>query len=448
MKARASDIAAWTGGQLHGEDVLVQGVGCDSRQLPVGALFVALQGERVDGHDFVAALQHHAAAALVSRLQPVGLPQIVVADVEQALMQLAQAWLAQLPVTVLALTGSNGKTTVKTLLAAILARRGRTHATPGNLNNEIGLPLSVLGIQPEHEYAVLEMGCGKPGDIDQLAAIAPPDVALVNNVAAAHLERLHSVEGVAQAKAGIYRGLKPAGIAILNADDAQAALLAGQIGAHRQIRFGLTADAEVSAQIHSLSPTPRFQLHTPVGEAEVLLALPGLHNVRNALAAAAMALAVATPLATIVEGLQSVQGVGGRLRRLEHAGVHWYDDSYNANPGSLAAAIETLALEPGERWLVLGNMAELGPEAAQLHRQSGALARERGIERLWTVGELAAEAAAAFGPGATACADVQSLIEALRAALKPGLTVVVKGSRSARMERVVAALAAPGEGGH
>jgi UDP-N-acetylmuramoyl-tripeptide--D-alanyl-D-alanine ligase len=447
MKALASVIAGWCGGRLLGPDVMVEGVSQDSRQLPPGGLFVALPGERRHGHDFVAAVAGTAGAALVEREQNVDLTQIVVDNAELALQRIASAWLAQISPTVAALTGSNGKTTTKTLTAAILARVDATHATPGNYNNEIGVPLTLLGLQPEHRYAVVEMGCGKPGDIDLLAAIAPPHAAVVTNVGAAHLERLGSLTGVAEAKAGIYRGLRPEGIAIINADDAYADYFRTQAGVHPCVDFAIDAAAAFRAEALVISQVSRFRLCTPAGSCAIELPLPGRHNVMNALAAAALAQSVGASLNDIAEALATVEAVSGRLRRLQLQGGVLYDDSYNANPGSLAAAIGALALEPPPRWLILGDMAELGPEAPRWHADCGRLARDQGIERLYTCGSLSQAAAQAYGSQASHHSSIESLIDTLRADWRPGITALVKGSRSARMERVVAGLSG-NNGGH
>lgn len=449
MKALASAVAQWTGGRLVGADTLLVGVGQDSRSLPPGALYVALHGERVDGHDFVAALEQRAGAALVDHELNAALPQIVVADTERALQQLARGWLDTLSLQIVALTGSNGKTTTKALTAAILGRVARTHATPGNYNNEIGVPLTVLGLGADHRYGVIEMGCGKPGDIDVLTAIAPPHAALVTNVAPAHLERLLSVDGVAETKAGIYRGLRAEGIVVINADEPYAGYFRTQCGQHRVLDYAINAAASVRAENVQVGRTSRFRLVSPAGSRNIELPLPGRHNVMNALAAATLALAVDAPLDAIAEALAQAEAVAGRQRRLELAGGVLYDDSYNANPGSLAAAIETLALEAAPRWLVLGDMAELGPTAPTLHADCGALARARGIERLYALGPLSRHAADRFGSGALHFARVEDLIDRLQQDWTAGVTVLIKGSRSARMERVVAALtgAATADGG-
>lgn len=439
-------IALWTHGRLLGSDVEVTGVAIDTRKLKPGDLFVAIKGERVDGHDYLAeAAARGAVAALVTRKVDSTLPQLLVDSAELALGDLASAVRAQRNVRVVGITGSNGKTTVKTLVASILSRHGRTHVSAGNFNNELGLPLSLLAMPADTEYAVFEMGAGKPGDIAYLAAIARPDIGLITLIAPAHLARMGSIEGVAETKGALYQALPADGIAIINADDAFASFFTGLAGARRVLRFGLEQPADVGADIiEQRVDGSRFVLSTPQGDAEVALPLPGRHNIANALAATAVALALEVPLDTIVAGLEQVSGVAGRLRREVVAGG-WtlIDDSYNANPSSMAAAIDTLLLAGGERWLVLGDMAELGVEARALHAGIGERARARGVDRLFAVGPLGAATVEAFGAGGEHFEDKAALVAALRAQLHAGVTCLVKGSRSAGMEQVVAAL-----GGH
>ncbi|HTH68459.1 MAG TPA: UDP-N-acetylmuramoyl-tripeptide--D-alanyl-D-alanine ligase [Rhodanobacter sp.] len=441
-------IAMWTHGQLSGGDaqigsVEVSGVVIDTRKLKPGDLFVAIKGERADGHDYLAAAAARGAvAALVTRKVDSELPQILVNDAELALGDLASAVRAQRDVRVVGITGSNGKTTVKTLVASILSRHGRTHVSAGNYNNELGLPLTLLAMPRDTEYAVLEMGAGKPGDIAYLAAIARPDIGLVTLIAPAHLARMGSIEGVAETKGAMYQALPADGIAIINADDSFASFFSGLAGARRQLRFGLDQPADIGADIiEQRVDGSRFVLSTPQGDAEVSLPLPGRHNIANALAATAVALALEVPLETIVAGLEQVPGVAGRLRREVTAGG-WtlIDDSYNANPSSMAAAIDTLRLAGGERWLVLGDMAELGADARALHAGIGELARVRGIDRLFAVGPFGAATVEAFGAGGEHFDDKAALIAVLQAQLHAGVTCLVKGSRSAGMEQVVLAL--------
>ena len=451
-----SRIAQWTSGRLIGEDAQITRVATDTRKLqPVNkgaagaALFVALIGERFDGHDHLAqAAANGARAALVSRhIDDAGLPQIVVADTEQALAAIARGLQRERAGKVIAITGSNGKTSVKALLLSILQhaaqRDGRVvYANPGNLNNEIGLPLAVIGAPEDAAVAVYEMGAGKPGDIRYLTGIVRPDAALVNNIAPAHLERMGSLLGVADTKAAIYDALPADGIAAINADDAFAPYFAERAHGRRLLRFGLEASADISARdIHGDAQGSRFVLTTPAGNAPVALALPGRHNVRNALAAAALAFGMDVPLQDIAAGLDAARSVGGRLvlHRLP-SGAVLIDDSYNANPGSLAAAIEILAASRDNAWLVLGDMRELGADTIALHAQAGHQARTAGIGQLYALGELSAHAVTAFGEGGQHFATHEALIEALRPQLRNGVTVLVKGSRGSAMDRIVSAL--------
>ncbi|HVF35440.1 MAG TPA: UDP-N-acetylmuramoyl-tripeptide--D-alanyl-D-alanine ligase [Candidatus Saccharimonadia bacterium] len=449
IEARLSELAASLDTRLIKGDAAFVGVSTDSRAVKPGELFVALRGERFDAHDYVAQAQAAgAAAAVVERELTLELPQLVCLDTLEALGRIARLWRERTHARVVGITGSNGKTTVKTLAASILARGFRCHVNAGNLNNEIGLPISLLRMPAHTEVAVLEMGAGKPGDIAYLADIARPDIGLVNNVAAAHLARMGTLDGVAETKGAIYSALPPDGVAIVNADCAYAERFVRLAGSRRIVRYALDRSADVTARIRTLGASTRFELIVGAGTLDVDLPLPGRHNVRNALAAAALALAAGASLAAIKSGLEQVQGVAGRLTR--HAlpsGATLIDDSYNANPGSVRAAIDTLALEPGERWLVLGNMAELGAGAEQLHAEAGAYARAIGIDRLVTVGTLAARASEGFGTNAEHHATHDGAIESLRAHLPGAATVLVKGSRSSTMEKVVNALIGRSNGG-
>jgi UDP-N-acetylmuramoyl-tripeptide--D-alanyl-D-alanine ligase len=448
MILRLSEIALWTRGSLQGRDLMVRGVATDTRAAMPGALFVALKGDNFDGHDFVGkAKESGAVAVLVSRPVAGDLPQIVVADTLLALGDLASHARAQHRARVVGITGSNGKTTVKTLVASILSLHGKTHVNAGNFNNEIGLPLSLLAMPEDTQYAVFEMGAGKPGDIDYLAAIARPEIGLVNNIGPAHLERMGSLEGVADTKGALYASLPAHGVAVINADETFANLFTSINRAQRVIRFSLDKAADVGAEIRKLGADSRFLLRTPAGETEIVLPLAGRHNVANALAAASIALALDVPLATIKQGLDAAPVVKGRLvRHAMRGGWTLIDDSYNANPASTAAAIATLVQEPAEAWLVLGDMRELGTQARELHAQIGTLAKSSGIAWLYTVGELSRAAAAAFGEGAQHFADQESLAQALAAQVRAGVNVLVKGSRGSAMDRIVKALLDSGSG--
>ncbi len=437
-------IAHWAGGELHGDDVAIDAVSNDTRALQPGCLYVALRGERFDGHDFAAqAAERGASALLVDRALDIDLPQVVVADTRLALAKIAAGLQQGRAGKVVAITGSNGKTSVKTLVVSILQRAGSTYFNPGNRNNEIGLPLAVIDAPDEADFAVYEMGAGQPGDIAYLTDIARPDVALVNNVAPAHLERMGTLLGVAETKGAIYAALPADGIAVINADDAFAEYFATLAPDRRTIRFGLEASADVTARDVRLGDAgSEFRIVAPQGEADARIALPGRHNVANALAAASLALACGVSLQVIVEGLSAAAPVAGR--QVAHAlpgGAVLIDDSYNANPGSLAAAIDTLAATGGEAWLVLGDMRELGPEAEALHADAGRRAKAAGIGRLYALGPLSAAAARAFGDGARVFATHAELAGALRGDLaQTPARVLVKGSRGSAMDRIVSAL--------
>jgi UDP-N-acetylmuramoyl-tripeptide--D-alanyl-D-alanine ligase len=460
-----SRIAQWTGGQLQGDDALVDAIATDTRTLDAGdghaVLFVALKGENFDGNDHAAGAERAGArAALVSRPQAVDMPQVVVADTERALASLAAALQHARHGKVVAITGSNGKTSVKTLVLSILQRaaaaRGQVaYANPGNRNNEIGLPLAVIDAPDDARFAIYEMGAGKPGDIAYLTHIARPFAAVVNNVAPAHLERMGSLLGVAETKGAIYDALPADGVAVINADDAFAPYFAERAHGRRLIRFGLDAPADVAARDLQLGDEgARFTLVMPAGEAAVRLALPGRHNVANALAAAALALACGVDIDDIAAGLSDARPVAGRLvRHWLASGAVLIDDSYNANPGSLNAAIDTLAAMHGDTWLVLGDMRELGADARALHETTGRRARDAGIARLYALGPLSAAAAAAFGEGGRVFDSHDALANALRADLAaaeagPGVRMLVKGSRGSAMDRIVAALLPPGDTAH
>ena len=459
-------VARATGGRIVGVPAtppVIDAVATDTRTLSAngaGVLFVALQGERFDGHDHVAAAADAGVGVvLVSREVDVAVPQVVVADTTRALADLAAAAQHDRPGKVVAITGSNGKTSVKALVLSILQRVGNAYANPGNRNNEIGLPLAVLDAPEDADFSIYEMGAGKPGDIAYLTAVVRPDVSLVNNIAPAHLERMGSLLGVADTKAAIYDALPAGGVAVINTDDAFAPYFAERAHGRRLLRFGIEGNADVRARdIRADATGSRFVLVTPQGEAEVELGLPGRHNVRNALAAASLALGAGAGLADVVAGLQAARAVAGRLvsHRLA-TGTTLVDDSYNANPGSLQAAIETLAASGQSAWLVLGDMRELGDDAAALHAEAGRHARASGIARLYALGPLAAEAARAFGESGHVFeghdALAQALAKDIAAEAAPtgsagALTVLVKGSRGSAMDRIVAALlASHGEGG-
>jgi UDP-N-acetylmuramoyl-tripeptide--D-alanyl-D-alanine ligase len=452
MTRTLAQFATACAGRLVGADAQFAEVVIDSRQVRPGDLFLALPGARADGHDFVAAAaQGGAAGALVSRTLDVPLPQILVTDVAQALTRAGAAWRADYTGTVLGVAGSNGKTTTKEMLAAILAQRGECLATRGNLNNHLGVPLTLLRLAPRYHSAVIEMGANRAGEVAALAALARPAIGLITNAGAEHLEGFGSLEGVARAEGEMVAALAADGVAVINADDEFASLWRDMTRA-RVVDFGLAPGAAVRATEVRLEATAqgfatRFTLHSTVGSVPVALALAGRHNVSNALAAAAAALAAGATPQQVAAGLGTVRAVAGRLQFKPLPGGAWLiDDSYNANPSSARAALEVLSELPGRRHLVLGDMAELGEHAAASHRDLGTLARALGVERLYTFGALAALAADSFGPGAERHMDIDALARAVAGALHGDVRLLVKGSRVNRLERLVAALTAAGAG--
>jgi UDP-N-acetylmuramoyl-tripeptide--D-alanyl-D-alanine ligase len=433
-------------GKLHGTDRSFNGVSTDTRSLKQGELFIALQGPNFDGCDYVGqARDKGAAGAVVPRVVDADISQIAVGDSKRALGELGAAWRQQLSPIVVGVTGSNGKTTLKELTAACLATAAPTLATHGNLNNDIGMPLMLTRIEDRHRFAVLEMGANHAGEIAYLTALAKPDIVVITNAGAAHLEGFGSLDGVARAKGEILCGESRPKVAILNADDRYFDYWSKLVEDIQLLTFGIEADADVYARnIVARAGYSSFDLYLPGGEVGVTLPLSGLHNVRNACAAAAIAAAAGIDIADIKSGLESVQPVEGRLRRL--AGINGatiYDDSYNANPLSVVAAAEFLASLPGDNVLVLGDMGELGDDAAKLHAETGTQVRQAGISRLLAAGDLSRNTVEGFGKGASWHADVDELAAGLASELREGVNVLVKGSRFMRMERVVAALRDP-----
>ncbi|HEX7029734.1 MAG TPA: UDP-N-acetylmuramoyl-tripeptide--D-alanyl-D-alanine ligase [Gammaproteobacteria bacterium] len=436
-------IALHTGARLVGEAVAITGVSTDTRRMRAGELFVALSGPRFDGHDFAsAAAESGAAALLVDRQLDCELPQLLVDDTLIALGRFAAAWRGLFSLPVIGVTGSTGKTTVKQMLTAILAGRGDVLATEGNLNNDIGVPLTLLRLREEHRFAVVEMGANHAGEIAALAALVRPTVGLVTNAGAAHLEGFGSIEGVVEAKGEMYPGVVDGGSCIINGDQPWAEEWKLRAGARRKLTFGLDSanDFHVAGDVRETDAGIAFRIDTRDGAIDIELPLHGRHNVMNALAAAAAAFAVDTDFATIAAGLRNVANVGGRMHveRLGN-GVVLVDDTYNANPLSMRAAIDWLAAGQRRGWLVMGDMGELGADARALHEEIGNYAAECGVERMYCLGGMSAAACAAFG-SAHCYTDHARLIDDLAAELEAGVTVLVKGSRSARMERVTAGL--------
>ncbi len=443
MLATAADSIQ---GKLHGADHPFNGVSTDTRTLRRGELFIALQGPNFDGCDYVSqARDKGAAGAVVPTLVDEDISQITVEDSKRALGDLGAAWRRQLSPIVVGVTGSNGKTTLKELTAACLATTAPTLATHGNLNNDIGMPLMLTRIEERHRFAVLEMGANHAGEIAYLTALAKPDIVVITNAAEAHLEGFGSLDGVARAKGEILCGESRPKVAILNADDHYFGYWSTLVEDTQLITFGIDADADVRAHnIETEAGRSSFDLHLPVGDIDINLPLSGRHNVRNACAAAAIAVAVGIDVADIKSALESVQPVEGRLRRLAGTGgATIYDDSYNANPLSVVAAAEFLASLPGNNLLVLGDMGELGDDAARLHAETGSQVRAAGISRLLATGDLSRNTVEGFGDGASWHADIDELAARVESELDADTNVLVKGSRFMQMERVVAALLDP-----
>jgi UDP-N-acetylmuramoyl-tripeptide--D-alanyl-D-alanine ligase len=425
------------------------GISIDTRTLKPGNLFIAIPGANVDGHNYIEdARQRGAAAALISRPVETNLPILLVDDVVDAMGKLGAYWRNQFDIPTIAVTGSNGKTTLKNMISTIMTaacsgNEGHVLSTIGTLNNHLGLPLTLARLDAGHRYAVIEMGMNHFGEIEYLTKLTRPTIAVITNAAAAHLEGVGDLAGVARAKAEIFRGLQPNGTAILNSDDPYFDYWRGQVGAHQIISFGFSNNADVSAAVKEGEHVQHIALQTPKGNVNIILPLLGKHNALNALAATAAALAAHVDLDAIKRGLENMMPAPGRLQL--HTllnGVKIIDDTYNANPFSLQAAVETLATFKGKRILVLGDMKELGDDAKQLHYSAGETVRQAGIDFLFTYGELSADTAKGFGEGAYHFTEQEKLVSALKPFLQNNTTILIKGSRSMKMEKVVQQLTA------
>ena len=445
---RLSQAAQVVKGRLHGEDAGFEAVSKDTRSIRQGDLYVALRGERFDGHAFVArAQQAGAAGALVQQPQDVALAQVSVDDTRVALGELAAHWRMRFDGVLIGLTGSNGKTTVKEMCRHILQQHVQAAdgseavlATEGNLNNDIGMPMTLLWLRSHHRFAVIEMGANHMGEIDYLSRIARPDIALLNNAGPAHLEGFGSLENVATAKAEIFAGLREAGTAVINLDDRFAPQWLQQCRDSKRMTFSAS---NAQADVFTRKLGGRLHVCTQTDTRPLSLAVPGRHNVMNALAATAACLAAGVELAVIAAALGSFRNIAGRLR--EHRlgnGAIVLDDSYNANPASVQAGIDVLAAKGGDSVLVLGDMGELGEDAEALHAAIGQYARKAGVQRLLATGELSRAAVEAFGEGASWFADKPQLAAALHGSLRDGCVVLVKGSRVMHMEQLVETLIA------
>ncbi len=438
--------AAIPGAQLFGAGATrLEGVSTDSRTAGAGCVFFALRGERFDAHDFIAdVVDRGARAVVVERRMQIDVAQVVVADARRALGYAAAAWRSRFVLPLIAVAGSNGKTTVTQMIAAILAEAHgaeRRLATRGNLNNDIGVPLMLFELDARHKAAVLELGMNHRGEIAWLAQLAQPTVALVNNAQREHQEFLGSVEETAHENGAVIAALAPTGVAAFPADDPCAGIWRELAGTRRVLDFAREGAAAVTAEFTLRPDGSALSIAVPAGVIDVSLRVAGEHNVHNALAATAATLALGVPLAAIRRGLEGFGAVAGRgvTSRMAN-GALLIDDTYNANPDSVRAAIDVLARCPSPRVLVLGDMGEVGDQGPAFHREVGLYAREHAIDVLLCFGEAARETAAAFGTGALHCADLDALVGAARAAATPSASVLVKGSRFMRMERVVKAL--------
>jgi UDP-N-acetylmuramoyl-tripeptide--D-alanyl-D-alanine ligase len=443
--------------QLVGHDADFSSVSTDSRTLEPGALFIALQGPRFDGHDYIDVAEARGAAAImVSREVSTPLPMLLVEDTRSALGRMSQARRRHFDLPVIAVTGSNGKTTVKEMIASILSRKAPVLATAGNLNNDIGVPLTLMRLEDQHRYAVIEMGANHAGEIAGLCELANPGISVITNAGGAHLEGFGSLEGVARAKGEIITALPHNGIAVINADDPHAALWMELAGDRETITFGMKNAADVSVDPAAIKQQAdigkglitQFSIKTPQADIPVVLRLPGMHNVMNAIAAAAVAIGLGVDADSIRSGLERMRSVSGRLAfRKGRDGRILIDDTYNANPSSLAAALDVLSAISTNKILVLGDMGELGTDAAELHRQAGHDARTKGIDHLYATGDLARQAVEAFGADAQFFADQEALIAGLESLTGKGDVILVKGSRFMKMDRIIAAISEPEENG-
>ncbi len=447
-----------TAGQLYGDNPIFAGVSTDSRTLNHGDLFIALRGDKFDGHAYLAAAQARGAVGAIvaadagaATRSDCTLPLIEVADTRLSLGALAADWRSRFALPLIAVTGSNGKTTTKEMIASILhaAHPGAVLATRGNYNNDIGLPLTLLRLQAKHRVAIIEMGMNHPGEIAYLAGIARPTVAVITNAQRAHLAGMGTLEAVATEKGSIFSGLDENGVAVFNADDPWADLWRRQSRGLAVMTFGFARPADIGGRFRLHGLETHLTVFVPGGSTlELELSVAGQHNARNALAAAAACLAAGVSADAVHCGLTAFRGLQGRLQqRPAQHGALLLDDSYNANPDSVRAAIDVLAATIGKKVLVLGDMGEIGEMSGQFHDEIGGYAKSQGIDRLFALGEASTLAAHNFGHGGAHFSEIGSLIEAVHAELAPGTTVLVKGSRFMRMERVAKAISSETVGG-
>lgn len=443
-----SKIAQPLGAELFGSDAEFRFVSIDTRSINPGDCFIAIQGPNFDGHDFVAAaFENGAVAAIVERKLPLDIPQLVVANTCQALTDLAILRRQQLTLPILSVTGSCGKTTTKSMMGSIMSHCGFVHAGKKSFNNHYGVPLTILGIDADqHQYAVVEMGANHEHEIAHLTAITQPNVAVITMAAPVHLEGFKTIEGVAKGKGEIFQGLSDDGVAVINQDDFFADYWKSLVTDKKVVTFGFSASADFHADEITVDEQqhPAFKLHTPMGSVQITLPLIGEHNIVNAMAASAATAMAGADLSAIQQGLQAMTPVDKRLvKRVGRLGVEVLDDSYNANPTGVEAALRVLANNDKEKIFVLGEMAELGELAKSYHEQLGKQAHQFGISKLYAIGDLTQHTVAAFGAGAEYFTEQQTLITQLLQDLKPNMCILVKGSLCNRLENVVDALLSP-----
>ncbi|HHB92336.1 MAG TPA: UDP-N-acetylmuramoyl-tripeptide--D-alanyl-D-alanine ligase [Thioploca sp.] len=438
-----TEIAPYLNATLIGSDIRFASCSIDTRQLQSGAIYIALAGENFDGHDFILQAQNNGAvAAVVSRNVKTDLPILLVDDTRNALGKLANLWRQNFDLPMIAITGSNGKTTTKEMLKAIFTQQhSSVLATKGNLNNEIGVPLTLFNLNHEHSYAVVEMGANHIGEIANLTKIAQPTCAVITQCSPAHLEGFGTIERVAKAKGEIFTNLPTNGIAIINNDDEYARLWHSLAISHKINTYGLKNSDVTATEINLGNTSSKFTLQTPIGNIAINLPLPGKHNIMNALAATACALTCGCSLRNIQQGLQIMQSVAGRLQIIKGKhGITLLNDTYNANPASLKAALQVLQNTSAPHWLAFADMGELGENSVEFHQQAGKLAKEFGVEKLWTIGNISHHAANSFGNGSCHFTDHTGLLQAISEQLPSSATLLVKGSRAMHMEKIVQAL--------
>ena len=438
-----TEIATDLNATLTGADIRFTSCSIDTRQLHSGAIYIALAGENFDGHDFIQQAQNNGAvAAVISRDIKTDLPTLQVDDTRNALGKIANLWRQKFDLPIIAVTGSNGKTTTKEILKSIFTQQSLSVlATKGNLNNEIGVPLTLFNLNHEHRYAVVEMGANHTGEIANLTKISQPTCAVITQCSPAHLEGFGTVEGVAKAKGEIFTNLPADGIAIINNDDEYAKLWHDLAAPHKIKTYGLN-NADITAiDINLRDNSSEFNLQTPIGNIDIMLPLPGTHNIMNALAATVCALTCDCSLKTIQQGLLSMQSVAGRLQIIQgKQGITLINDTYNANPASLKAALQVLNNTSSPHWLALGDMGELGDSSVEFHQQAGQLAKQFGVEKLWTIGNISNYAADSFGNESYHFANHADLVQAISEQLPSSATLLIKGSRAMQMEKIVKAL--------